>query len=246
MTAVTDYCTLQLAATGFAIVNARAAMRIRPDLWPNANMVCAVEFGQHQHQAPALVSRFPGATLYTAEIGELGRVPVLAYSADELARRIVWATGYRVQALEPYAPPQETTVAPIHAGIARHQVRMDKLRQLAAQEPPSHDCEARRDILAARAELERLEPKPSPVEKSTEGDNEGDNGEPAIERAKELLENLLTDGPIEAAVILAQAEDDNLSERTMQRAADAMGVVKSKVGFSGGWVWALPEEQAAV
>lgn len=242
MTAVTDYCTLQLAATGFAIVNARAAMRIRPDLWPNAGMVCAIEFGQHQHQAPALMSRFPGATLYTAEIGELGRVPVLAYSADELARRIGWGTGYRVQALEPYAPPQESTVAPLNAGIARHQARMDKLRHLAAQVPPSHDCEARRDILAARAELERLEPKPSPVEESTEGDN----GEPAIERAKELLENLLTDGPIEAAVILAQAEDDNISGRTMQRAADALGVVKSKVGFSGGWVWALPEAQAAV
>lgn len=241
MSTVTDYCTLQLAATGFALVNARAAMRIRPDLWPHAGMVCAVEFGQHQHQAPALVSRFPGAMLYTAEIGELGRVPVLAYSADELARRIGWGTGYRVQVMEPYALPQEPTVAPIHAGIVRHQARMDKLRHLASQEPPSHDCQARRDILAARVELERLELKPVPVE----ADSEGDKGEPAIERAKELLENLLIAGPIEAAVILAQAEDDNLSERTMQRAADALGVVKSKAGFSGGWVWALPEEQAA-
>lgn len=241
MTAVTEYCTLQLAATGFAILHPRAAMRIRPDLWPNAGIVCAVEFGQHQHQAPALVSRFPGASLYTAEIEELGRISVLAFSADELARRIGWGTGYRVQALEPYTPPQESTVAPINAGIARHQARMDKLRHLAAQVPPSHDCEARRDILAARAELEHLEQKPVPVE----ADNEGDNSEPAIERAKELLENLLTAGPIEAAVILAQAKDDNLSERTLQRAADALGVVKSKAGFSGGWVWALPEEQAA-
>lgn len=242
MSTVTDYCTLQLSAAGFALLNPRAAMRLRPDLWPNAGMVCAGEFGQQKHQPPQMAALFPGAALYMAHIDGLGAIPVLAYSTDELERRINWMTGYRVERLDAFQS-KEPTVTPIRDGIARHQARMEKLRHLAQQEPPSHDCHLRREILAARAELERLEPKP--VEADNEGDNEADNHESAIDRAKELITDMLTGGPCDAASILAVAEDDNISERTMQRAAEALGVVKTKAGFADGWTWALPEEAAA-
>jgi hypothetical protein len=51
---------------------------------------------------------------------------------------------------------------------------------------------------------------------------------------------MLKDGPRNAAEILAAAEGANISGRTMQRAAEQMGVIKSKAGFDGGWTWALP------
>lgn len=61
-----------------------------------------------------------------------------------------------------------------------------------------------------------------------------------IDRAVALLANLLRDGACDAAEILAIAEGDNINERTMQRAAESLGVVREKTGFDGGWTWALP------
>ncbi len=61
-----------------------------------------------------------------------------------------------------------------------------------------------------------------------------------IDRAVSLLSDLLKDGALDASGILAAAEGDNLHERTMQRAAERLGVVKEKAGFGEGWTWALP------
>jgi len=60
-----------------------------------------------------------------------------------------------------------------------------------------------------------------------------------IDRAVALLADLLKDGARDAAQILACAEGDNLHERTMQRAAEQLGVIREKAGFAGGWTWAL-------
>lgn len=65
-----------------------------------------------------------------------------------------------------------------------------------------------------------------------------------LDQACTLLADLLKDGPRNAAEILAAAEGANISERTMQRAAEQMGVIKAKAGFDGGWNWALPAEGA--
>lgn len=49
-----------------------------------------------------------------------------------------------------------------------------------------------------------------------------------------------------ATVILAAAQGASISGRTtIQRAADALGVVKTKAGFAGGWIWAMPETKPA-
>lgn len=61
-----------------------------------------------------------------------------------------------------------------------------------------------------------------------------------IDRAIDLLADLLRDGPRNAAEIIATAEGDSLNERTMQRAGEQMCVVKTKAGFGEGWTWALP------
>jgi hypothetical protein len=62
----------------------------------------------------------------------------------------------------------------------------------------------------------------------------------AMGRAVALLIGLLKDGPKDAAVILANAESANISERTLQRAAERLGVTKTKADFSGGWIWMIP------
>jgi hypothetical protein len=67
----------------------------------------------------------------------------------------------------------------------------------------------------------------------------------AAERACALVGNMLAAGPCGAAEIRAAAEGDNISERTIQRAAIALGAVKTKAGFNGGWTWRLPDELVA-
>jgi hypothetical protein len=61
-----------------------------------------------------------------------------------------------------------------------------------------------------------------------------------IDRAVALLADLLRDGPRDAAEILTVAEGDNLNARTVQRAADQLGVIREKAGFGEGWTWSLP------
>jgi hypothetical protein len=65
-----------------------------------------------------------------------------------------------------------------------------------------------------------------------------------LDQACTLLADLLNDGPRNAAEILAAAEGAKIAGRTMQRAAEQMGVIKTKDGFDGGWTWALPAEDA--
>jgi hypothetical protein len=66
-----------------------------------------------------------------------------------------------------------------------------------------------------------------------------------VDRAEDLLQGLLKNGRRDATEIRTAAEGASISERTMQRAAEALGVVKTKAGFLGGWTWALPEKAAA-
>lgn len=66
----------------------------------------------------------------------------------------------------------------------------------------------------------------------------------AAERAQALLADLLKDGPREAAQILAAADGANIAGRTMQRAAEALGVVKTRAAFRSGWTWRLPAGDA--
>jgi hypothetical protein len=64
--------------------------------------------------------------------------------------------------------------------------------------------------------------------------------EGAIERANHLILNSLKAGRRNAREILAAAEGAKISVRSIQRAATALGVVKTKDGFDGGWTWRLP------
>ena len=79
----------------------------------------------------------------------------------------------------------------------------------------------------------------------TTGNTEGDTVAGGFEmtrdvRISDFLADILKDGPRGVAEIIAAAEGSGFPERTLQRAAERLGVVKSKAGFLGGWLWALP------
>ncbi len=65
----------------------------------------------------------------------------------------------------------------------------------------------------------------------------------AIERANQLILDFVKAGPRNAREILTAAEGAKISVRTFQRAAIALGVVKAKTGFNGGWTWRLPADE---
>ena len=62
----------------------------------------------------------------------------------------------------------------------------------------------------------------------------------ALAEARDLLRTVLADGPRPATVVLAEARAAGLSERTLRRARQALGVILRKDGFQGAWCWQLP------
>lgn len=66
----------------------------------------------------------------------------------------------------------------------------------------------------------------------------GDDGSPS--GAKQFLHDLLLDGPVRAGEVFKDADQAGYSKRTIQRAADALGVERNKDGMRGGWTWRLP------
>jgi hypothetical protein len=67
-------------------------------------------------------------------------------------------------------------------------------------------------------------------------------GPPPVERdeAAEWLTIELCNGPREAADLLTSAVANGITAATLRRAKAELGIVASKSGFDGPWVWALP------
>ena len=61
------------------------------------------------------------------------------------------------------------------------------------------------------------------------------------QEAARFLHAELKDGPVPARDLLSKAKKDfGLTERTLQRAKDKLGIVVMKSGYHGGWVWSYP------
>ena len=60
-----------------------------------------------------------------------------------------------------------------------------------------------------------------------------------------LVADLLKDGPRAAAEILSAAEGAKVSQRSIQRAAVDLGVVKTRTAFRSGWTWRLRDDDDA-
>lgn len=72
--------------------------------------------------------------------------------------------------------------------------------------------------------------------------DEGERG--ALEEAKDVLRQILEDGPLPAGDAMRKAKDAGVAERTVNRAKQVIGVKAVKTGFgsTGRWLWSLPDE----
>ena len=148
MTSRSTWYTHQcVAASGIAVMDSRIAYELRPDLWAS-DQDCFMTFRKAQ--------KVEGVQRLTVTFEGYGHVLVVARSLDNLAKRLEWIVGRPVLALkpaEPEAPPTAPTDFNRIQVNAKEAERLEQVHKLAKEVPPVHDCQQRRDILAARAEL---------------------------------------------------------------------------------------------
>lgn len=65
----------------------------------------------------------------------------------------------------------------------------------------------------------------------------------ATDDAADFLADTLRTGPVAAKEVQRQAKQAGLSDKALRRAKSRLNVKSQKQGFSGEWVWALPEHQ---
>jgi len=82
------------------------------------------------------------------------------------------------------------------------------------------------------------------VETSYGNSEDCDDGS-ALDEAKDFLRDFLADGPKPSKEIKKEAHGLILSERTLRRAKEALGIEVSKLGYQGKFVWKLPEVETA-
>lgn len=63
-----------------------------------------------------------------------------------------------------------------------------------------------------------------------------------LDKAKAFLKAQLSGGNVDASTLAEAGRAEGLTERTLQRAAKEMGVLKSKSSFGSGWVWGYATE----
>jgi len=143
----TWYAHQCIAASGLAIMASRIAWELRPDLWSGAQD-CAITFRKKQN--------VDGVQRVVATFPTYGEVLTLARSLDNLEKRLEWIVGEAPTAIadwQPEVPAVSPKLAAKREANRKEIERLEELRKLATQVPPSHDCHARREVLAARREL---------------------------------------------------------------------------------------------
>ena len=68
----------------------------------------------------------------------------------------------------------------------------------------------------------------------------GSDGPSKLEQAKELLRELLADGPKPQTEIGEAARTRDIGASTLKNAKAGLNIVSRRSGFAGGWVWQLP------
>lgn len=109
MTRALNFAQQALAHAGFAVLNARLAVEMRPDLWADG-LTCAAEFGQAM--ARNSFANLPGIRLKVVLQDQSNAVTVVARSVDQLAARIEWLTGRKVVSMELAVTQSQAVVTP--------------------------------------------------------------------------------------------------------------------------------------
>ncbi|TAJ19100.1 MAG: hypothetical protein EPO47_05075 [Rugosibacter sp.] len=263
-----EFIHRQLGTTGWAPINHDLAVLLCPEVINEHR-----DFMADQRNPEALLRVFPRTALCYARISSFGEVPVLYRNPLALAERISCIVGGtveindqaekpRVSIRQAISPSTHDTIALRHANVVtlepprpcaqcgRMSAEQTCLAALAG-EIENAPTDYRPDVSWPRRCLAFKPPHGSYDERtgaelwpeldavvSLDVEEESLTG-----RAVALLAGLLKDGPRDAAVIRSASEGIGIGERTMQRAAEKLGVIKTKSGFSGGWVWQMPEAE---
>lgn len=145
-----QYITQALAATGFVLVNPQLACMLRPDLWRGVqDAATSLPNGDDIEKFLADHTRI----LFTFAGSHSGYGG--CFNVNRLEERALELYGLRlsftkVTAEELLGPPAPSTTP---AFSQRLDDSVEKLRNLAAQVPPAHDCPLRTEILNARHQL---------------------------------------------------------------------------------------------
>lgn len=143
----TTYAFQSIAASGLAVMSHRIAFELRGDLWSDIQG-CLFDFEKEQN--------IYGAQRVFATFPSFGGVLVYARSLDNLEKRLQWIVGEAPTAIADWQP-EVPAVTPQQAAKRDANLkeieRLEGLRKLAAEVPPSHDCHQRREILEARRQL---------------------------------------------------------------------------------------------
>ncbi|MDD3531025.1 MAG: AAA family ATPase [Candidatus Pacebacteria bacterium] len=75
------------------------------------------------------------------------------------------------------------------------------------------------------------------------GRSDSDEEKTKIEWAIQVLEVVLADGPVAATEVNREARQAGISQSTLHRAKDKLGVKPKKASFKDGWVWSLPNRE---
>jgi hypothetical protein len=76
------------------------------------------------------------------------------------------------------------------------------------------------------------------------GKQETDEERGALGEAEDFLRDYLAVGQQNAKAATKAAKDAGISERTLRRARERLGVKVMKSKVTGSWVWGLPEQPA--
>ncbi len=143
----TWYAHQCIAASGLAVMEPRIAFQLRTDLWSGLQD-CAITFRRQQ--------RLEGTKHLLVTFPTWGRVEVYARSLNNLEQRLEWIVGEQPTEIAEWQPerPEVTPGQAAKREANRKEIeRLNELRKIAAEVPPSHDCHRRRAILDARQKL---------------------------------------------------------------------------------------------
>jgi hypothetical protein len=147
MSRSTTYAFQSIAASGLAVMSHRIAFQLRGDLWSDIQG-CLFDFKREQ--------KVDGARRIVATFPSYGEVLVYARSLADIEKRLEWIVGEAPKAIvewKPEVPAVSPQLAAKREANRKEVERLEGLRKLATEDPPSHDCSRRREILEARREL---------------------------------------------------------------------------------------------
>jgi len=265
------YIDQSLAACGFAVLSSQIAWKLRPDLWSSAQE-CGVSFAprlQDHLQVLKVTAHLAGigpVSVLTRSLALLdSRIEWITgcqVEAIDDAPTVTKAASAMV--------PAVVKVADIRAGKDYGIVTKEGPRTCSACDSLGAGGAC---IAAARGDLDFVTGEYRPLQNAPRKclgfaaryeDPDGRNGRtlwpeiaavvdaanspesPATdEGAAGFLALKLAAGPVPAADLIDGAAALGIAERTLQEAAQRMGVVKVKAGMAGGWIWSLSEKAAA-